>query len=114
MCHKHKQVLQHEVVEDLDYDLLARSTQGYSGSDLTELCRAALLAPVQDLMHQEAELGTRADLGQVQLRPLRMADILEAKKMVTPTGEEASEYFTKATGMNKADFDAFMDNLNRQ
>ena len=28
-----------------------------------EVCAVALLAPVQDLMHQEAELGTPADLG---------------------------------------------------
>ena len=102
-----KKVLQHETVEDIDYEALAASTSGYSGSDLKELCRAALLAPVQDLMNEEAERG-QASEGGVQLRPLKMGDILDAKKMVSPTGEEAGEYFAKATGMSKADFEDFI------
>jgi len=109
-----KKVLQHETVADLDYDFLASSTEGYSGSDLKELCRAALLAPVQDLMREEAEQGVVAEGDDVVLRPLRMDDIIEAKKMVSPTGEEASEYFAKATGMNKSDFDEFLAGLGRQ
>mmetsp|Transcript_35038 Transcript_35038/g.56594 ORF Transcript_35038/g.56594 Transcript_35038/m.56594 type:complete len:380 (-) Transcript_35038:190-1329(-) len=109
-----KKLLQHEAIESLDYDLLASSTAGYSGSDLKELCRAALLAPVQDLMTQEDASGSQIDDCDVQLRALRMDDIIAAKTMVTPTGEEASEYFTKATGMNKSDFDDFINGLNRQ
>ena len=103
-----KKVLQHETVEDIDYDALAASTAGYSGSDLKELCRAALLAPVQDLMNEEAEHGQASEEGRVHLRPLKMGDILDAKKMVSPTGEEAGEYFAKATGMSKADFEDFI------
>ena len=102
-----KKVLQHETVEDIDYDALAASTSGYSGSDLRELCRAAMLAPVQDLMNEEAASGQESE-GRVQLRPLRMGDIINAKKLVSPTGQEAGEYFAKATGMSKADFEDFI------
>jgi SpoVK/Ycf46/Vps4 family AAA+-type ATPase len=115
--------------------VLVQATVGYSGSDLKELCRAALLAPVQDLMREEEQQGiasqeacsphtlavlavsrcpafcVKVSVGNngcvwggvgvdpvgavrggregragaeadVQLRPLRMDDIVDAKKMV--------------------------------
>ena len=34
----------------LDVDMLAASTQGYSGSGLKELCRAAVSVPVREQM----------------------------------------------------------------
>ena len=81
-------VLRDETVDALDFDALAAATAGYSGSDLKELCRAALLAPVQDLIRdEEASLGAAAASDTAALlRPLRMTDILDAKKLVGPTG----------------------------
>lgn len=52
-----------------DISQLARLTQGYSGSDLADLCRTAALAPVRELMRQQRQqLGSKrrrlgSDLG---------------------------------------------------
>lgn len=34
-------------------ELLARATEGYSGSDLEQLCRSAMLRPLQEMIHSE-------------------------------------------------------------
>ena len=42
-----------EVEASLDFDHLARLCEGYSGSDLTELCKQAAFLPIRDLLAQE-------------------------------------------------------------
>jgi SpoVK/Ycf46/Vps4 family AAA+-type ATPase len=47
-----------EVESDLsteDLSLLVQLTEGYSGSDLADLCRTAALAPVRELMQQQRQ-----------------------------------------------------------
>ncbi|KAK4793279.1 hypothetical protein SAY86_023714 [Trapa natans] len=46
-------VLSKEKVEDLDYKELAAMTEGYSGSDLKNLCTTAAYRPVRELIQQE-------------------------------------------------------------
>lgn len=47
-------ILKDENVEpSLDFDRLARLCEGYSGSDLTELCKQAAFLPIRDLLSQE-------------------------------------------------------------
>lgn len=58
--------------------------QGYSGSDLTLLCREAAIAPLR-------ELGARiADAAADDLRPLKYEDFLEASKKIRPTVSKES------------------------
>lgn len=42
-------------VENLNYDHLAELTEGFSGSDLHEVCRAAAVRTVHDFFSQASE-----------------------------------------------------------
>ncbi|KAL4282027.1 hypothetical protein GQ457_03G014070 [Hibiscus cannabinus] len=90
-------LLAKEKVEDLDYKELATMTEGYSGSDLKNLCVTAAYRPVRELMQQEKfkdpkkrrreESQSSQDSlenkdGVTTLRPLNMEDMREAKNQV--------------------------------
>ncbi|KAI3425422.1 AAA domain-containing protein [Psidium guajava] len=101
-----KTLLAKEIVADLDYKELAAMTEGYSGSDLKNLCVTAAYRPVRDLIQQERlknlERKRRAEEGEsseeapstkeekeenkdqevIALRPLSMEDLRQAKKQV--------------------------------
>lgn len=48
----------------VDISLLAARTEGFSGSDLQELCRNAAMVPLKEFMRSpEGMKGTLADVG---------------------------------------------------
>ncbi|KAL7146232.1 hypothetical protein ABFS83_06G026400 [Erythranthe nasuta] len=96
-----------EKVEDLDFKEIAVMTEGYSGSDLKNLCITAAYRPVRELIQQErqkdkqkkqsdeeecesskdaaaasAEVEETKDDKVISLRPLNMEDIRQAKNQV--------------------------------
>ncbi|KAG8390360.1 hypothetical protein BUALT_Bualt01G0075400 [Buddleja alternifolia] len=96
-------LLSKEKVEDLDFKELAAMTEGYSGSDLKNLCVTAAYRPVRELIQQETKKdkakkqideeqqsaedasapkdGTEED-NVISLRPLNMEDMKQAKNQV--------------------------------
>ncbi|KAK2972753.1 hypothetical protein RJ640_019401 [Escallonia rubra] len=62
---------------------LANATEGYSGSDLKNLCIAAAYRPVQELL-QEEKKESNIDVAPV-LRPLNFDDFIQAKAKVGPS-----------------------------
>jgi len=72
---------------------LASLTEGYSGSDLREVCRTAAMAPVSEAARQVRG-------GEVKkLRPVNTADLRAAFKRVKATGEAAVDYkYAEASG----------------
>ncbi|CAJ2679628.1 peroxisomal ATPase pex6-like isoform X2 [Trifolium pratense] len=68
---------------DFQYDKLANLTEGYSGSDLKNLCVAAAYRPVQELLEEEKKRddGTTTSV----LRPLNLDDFVQAKSKVGPS-----------------------------
>lgn len=64
---------------DFDYDVLAEVTEGYSGSDLKNLCIAAAYRPVQELLEEEKKAEVR---NTSSLRPLSLDDFKQAKSKV--------------------------------
>ncbi|KAK2635745.1 hypothetical protein Ddye_030537 [Dipteronia dyeriana] len=73
---------QENLVPDFQYDELANVTEGYSGSDLKNLCIAAAYRPVQELLELEKQGGN--DLSPV-LRPLTTEDFIQSKSKVGPS-----------------------------
>ncbi|CAA0836125.1 P-loop containing nucleoside triphosphate hydrolases superfamily protein [Striga hermonthica] len=66
-----------------DIKKLAEATEGYSGSDLKNLCVAAAYKPVQELLEQERK-GKKKD-GAPALRPLKLDDFINSKATVGPS-----------------------------
>ncbi|KAK1278030.1 Katanin p60 ATPase-containing subunit A1 [Acorus gramineus] len=71
---------QENIDSDFKYDELANATEGYSGSDLKNLCIAAAYRPVQELLEEEQKGGTSRTLP--ILRPLNLDDFIQAKAKV--------------------------------
>ncbi|KAK8625957.1 hypothetical protein V6N13_133614 [Hibiscus sabdariffa] len=102
-------LLSKEKVEGLDFTELALMTEGYTGSDLKNLCTTAAYRPVRELIQQERlkdlERKQRAAEGQntdgmaeervITLRPLSMEDFRQAKNQV------AASFASEGAGMNE-------------
>lgn len=95
--------LKNEAVDqDFDFHQLSVDCVYYSGSDLKELCRAALMIPLREHIDHVRTAAAAAkkrgqdesELPQITMRPLSMADFQEAKTMVQPTGATAYAYET--------------------
>ncbi|KAL2348003.1 hypothetical protein Fmac_002003 [Flemingia macrophylla] len=104
-----------KVDEKLDFKELATMTEGYSGSDLKNLCTTAAYRPVRELIQQERlrTLEKRQKGGErhnnnaqdaeeeaqqervITLRPLNMQDFKEAKNQVS------ASYASEGTGMSE-------------
>ncbi|KAL3618039.1 hypothetical protein CASFOL_038360 [Castilleja foliolosa] len=63
---------------------LAAATEGYSGSDLKNLCLAAAYKPVQDYLQQESK-GGDGGVEAPALRPLTLGDFIQSKAQVAPS-----------------------------
>ncbi|OMP06102.1 hypothetical protein COLO4_08338 [Corchorus olitorius] len=104
-----------KVEEGLNFTELASMTEGYTGSDLKNLCTTAAYRPVRELIQQERlkdlERKQRAAEGQstddsstkkdgaeertITLRPLNMEDFRQAKNQV------AASFSSEGAGMNE-------------
>ncbi|KJE89452.1 ATPase [Capsaspora owczarzaki ATCC 30864] len=77
-CDILKVILANERLEEgFDYEALATMTDGYSGSDLHELCRTAAVIPLREWMDAEGAAAADADVSSspsAQFRPMRLAD----------------------------------------
>ncbi|XP_027356104.1 uncharacterized protein LOC113865618 isoform X2 [Abrus precatorius] len=68
---------------DFEFDKLANLTDGYSGSDLKNLCIAAAYRPVQELLEEEKK--EHNDSTTSVLRPLNLDDFIQSKSKVGPS-----------------------------
>lgn len=83
-----KVILKGEKVEqNIDFDYLASLCEGYTGSDLLELCKKAAYFPIRDLLDEEKK-GKRSQTP----RPLSQADLEKVLRTSKKTKLAASEY----------------------
>ncbi|XWS61698.1 hypothetical protein CRYUN_Cryun07bG0148300 [Craigia yunnanensis] len=104
-----------KVEEGLDFTKLASMAEGYTGSDLKNLCTTAAYRPVRELIQQERlkdlerkqraaeghntdDASTKKDGAEervITLRPLNMEDFRQAKNQV------AASFASQGAGMNE-------------
>lgn len=83
--------LRHERAEaGADIAALAALTEGYSGSDLKEVVRAASLIPIREAFSRETLSGDRSRTSTP--RAIATADLLSAAQTVKASGTEARSY----------------------
>ncbi|XP_067144984.1 fidgetin-like protein 1 [Centruroides vittatus] len=75
---EHKHVLSNE-----DFVSIGNSTEGYSGSDMANLCKEAALGPIRKISFADIERITRD-----QVEPICLQDFLDALKQVKATVSE--------------------------
>lgn len=92
-----------EVESNFDYATVASMTEGYSGSDLKELCRASMMQPLREGVRTAAK--DRASFASPagaspssKLRPLTMNDVISARTEVSRTQDQSSNYQAKVEG----------------
>ncbi|GAA0143307.1 hypothetical protein LIER_04024 [Lithospermum erythrorhizon] len=79
-----KVILAHEHLESgFPFEKLANETEGYSGSDLKNLCIAAAYKPVQELLTEEKTEERTTET--MILRPLDLDDFIQSKAKVGPS-----------------------------
>eukprot|EP00761_Pharyngomonas_kirbyi_P013801 gb/GECH01013830.1/.p1 GENE.gb/GECH01013830.1/~~gb/GECH01013830.1/.p1 ORF type:complete len:1210 (+),score=345.92 gb/GECH01013830.1/:1-3630(+) len=83
-------ILKHEDLEDnFDFERLAQECDGYSGSDIKNLCVAAAYRPIREILKKEKKKSSderKADA--VDLRPLCLDDFLKAKDEISASVHE--------------------------
>ncbi|OIT02167.1 PREDICTED: ATPase family AAA domain-containing protein 1-like [Nicotiana attenuata] len=85
-----KVILRGERVEDnIDYDRIASLCDGYTGSDLLELCKKAAYFPIRDLLNDEKNGKPSAEP-----RPLSESDLEKVVATSKKTQVAANEYNT--------------------
>ncbi|MHA1369241.1 MAG: AAA family ATPase, partial [Promethearchaeota archaeon] len=68
-----------DLADDVDFDELARLTVGYSGSDISLVCREAVMIPVREL-----DLKGAFDEQDINIRPVKRKDFIEAIEVQKP------------------------------
>jgi len=90
------------LADDVDIAELAVKSEGYSGSDLKELCKLAAMAPVRELLRKHwqevktstSDKATDKNAHRVEGKPrsVSMKDFFDAMEQVKATGKTSSDY----------------------
>ena len=86
-----------EVSPTIDYDELADLTEGYSGRDISVVCREAAMEPIRDLQRSGRMDDEREIL---DIRPVSRDDLLQAIENIRPATppEDVKRYINWAEG----------------
>ncbi|KAF3659316.1 hypothetical protein T459_09669 [Capsicum annuum] len=104
-----KVILRGEKVEDnIDYDRIASLCDGYTGSDLLELCKKAVYFPIRDLLNDEKS-GKRT----AEPRPLSELDLEKVLATSKKTKVAAREYSRLSSSHSDSDSSPVQVSINQ-
>ncbi|KAM6109210.1 katanin p60 ATPase-containing subunit A-like 2 [Phoenicopterus ruber ruber] len=84
-----------ELRTDLDYSLLGRETEGYSGSDIKLVCKEAAMRPVRKIFDAlENHQPGNSNLPVIQLDTITTADFLDVIAHTKPSAKNLSQKYT--------------------
>ncbi|XP_057813137.2 uncharacterized protein LOC131027164 [Cryptomeria japonica] len=99
-----------ELTPDFDFDAIANMTEGYSGSDLKNLCITAAFCPIREVLEIEKKEKSLAIAegkelpslsGSADVRPLNMDDMRYAHKQVCASVSSDSTSMTELRRWNE-------------
>ncbi|XP_043745133.1 katanin p60 ATPase-containing subunit A-like 2 isoform X7 [Cervus elaphus] len=83
-----------ELRADLDYSLLSRETEGYSGSDIKLVCREAAMRPVRKIFNAlENHQSESSNLPGIQLDTVTTADFLDVLTHTKPSAKSLTQRY---------------------
>ncbi|XP_075885197.1 katanin p60 ATPase-containing subunit A-like 2 isoform X2 [Nelusetta ayraudi] len=85
-----------ELRTELDYEVLAMRTDGYSGSDVRLVCREAAMRPVRKIFDllESPQQGDFLDVPAVRLETVTTADVLEVLDHTRPSAGHLMDKYT--------------------
>ncbi|XP_055415096.1 katanin p60 ATPase-containing subunit A-like 2 isoform X3 [Bubalus kerabau] len=83
-----------ELRADLEYSLLSRETEGYSGSDIKLVCREAAMRPVRKIFNAlENHQSGSSNLPGIQLDTVTTADFLDVLAHTKPSAKSLTQRY---------------------
>uniref|UniRef100_A0A667Y9H5 Katanin catalytic subunit A1 like 2 n=1 Tax=Myripristis murdjan TaxID=586833 RepID=A0A667Y9H5_9TELE len=84
-----------ELQTELDYQTLAKETEGYSGSDIRLVCREAAMRPVRKIFDTlESHKQGPSDMPDIRLETVATADFLEVMAHTKPSARNLTLRYT--------------------
>ncbi|KAK4417892.1 Spastin [Sesamum alatum] len=91
-----------DLSRDVDFNAIAHMTDGFSGSDLKNLCVAAAYRPVREILEKDKQKSPQgAERKQTELRPLEMADFKHACDQIRASVSNESRSMTELLRWNE-------------
>ncbi|XP_059974538.1 katanin p60 ATPase-containing subunit A-like 2 isoform X2 [Mesoplodon densirostris] len=84
-----------ELRAELEYSLLSRETEGYSGSDIKLVCREAAMRPVRKIFNAlENQQSESSSLPRIQLDTVTTADFLDVLAHTKPSAKNLTQRYS--------------------
>jgi katanin p60 ATPase-containing subunit A1 len=88
-----RKLLNDSNAEGLDYEQIAMKTEGYSGSDITQVCKEAAMRPVRKIIKELEEKNSEELTGQAVIDKINMEDVEIALHCTKPSGNVNHERY---------------------
>lgn len=76
-------------LKDSDYESFAKSTSGYTGSDIKIICKEASIIPIRH------EILNNNNIDKIHVKPLTVSDVLMAIELTKPSTKYLAEKYRK-------------------